>query len=171
MMKLAGAALIMIACTWIGIEIARHLSKRPQQLRHFRSALQSLEAEIMFAHTPLEEAAIRLSKQLPQPINLFFRRFAENLRTSSTNVKDAWDESLHSIDHLLALKNTELEILEQFGETLGKHDRYQQQKQILLTLSHLEREEKEALQVQSKYEKMVKSLGFLAGLLLIVLLV
>ena len=72
---------------------------------------------------------------------------------------------------MLALKNTELEILEQFGETLGKHDRYQQQKQILLTLSHLEREEKEALQVQSKYEKMVKSLGFLAGLLLIVLLV
>ena len=173
MIKLVGAVFIIIACTWIGMEFARHLNQRPKQLRYFRSSLQALEAEIMFAHTPLEEAAIRLSKQLPQPINLFYQKFAENLSNSNsnTNVKDSWDESLRCMDNVLALKKNELEILSQFGETLGKHDRYQQQKQILLTMSHLEREEEEAIQVQNQYEKMVKSLGFLSGLLLIILLV
>jgi len=71
---------------------------------------------------------------------------------------------------LTALKQGEFEIMKQFGETLGRHDRLSQQKHIMLTLTHLEREESEAIQSQMKYEKMVKSLGFLSGLLLIILL-
>ncbi|MGM9926217.1 MAG: stage III sporulation protein SpoIIIAB [Bacillus sp. (in: firmicutes)] len=171
MVKLIGAACILIACTWIGFEFARHLSKRPKHLRLFRSSLQALEAEIMFGHTPLQEAAVRLSKSLPEPINRFFAAFAKELRQQDTNVKTAWDNSLSAFRKVLALKQNEMEILMQFGETLGRHDRYQQQKQIILTMTHLEREETEALQVQSKYEKMMKSLGFLSGLLLIILLV
>ena len=47
----------------------------------------------------------------------------------------------------------------QFGENLGKHDRLTQQKQIMLALTHLEREEEGARDKQKGYEKMVKSLG------------
>ena len=68
------------------------------------------------------------------------------------------------------LEEKELEILFQFGETLGKHDRDTQQKQIQLTLTHLEREELMALDKQSKHDKMVKSLGFFSGLLIAILL-
>ena len=32
--------------------------------------------------------------------------------------------------------------MKQFGETLGRHDRVSQQKQIMLTFTHLEREER-----------------------------
>ena len=69
-----------------------------------------------------------------------------------------------------SFKKHEFEIMKQFGETLGRHDRFSQQKHILLTLTHLEREETEASDKQAKYEKMVKSVGFLSGLLLIILL-
>ena len=85
-------------------------------------------------------------------------------------MKEAWDESLKEIWESLALKQGEYEILSQFGEMLGKSDKYHQQKQIMLTLAHLEREESEAIDLQGKYEKMMKSLGFLSGLLLIILL-
>ena len=61
--------------------------------------------------------------------------------------------------------------MKQFGETLGRHDRISQQKQIMLTLTHLEREEADARDKQKKYEKMVKSLGFFSGLLLIILFI
>ena len=53
MFKLIGAILIIVATTWTGFEAARHLSERPKQLRQLKSALQSLEAEIMYGHTPL----------------------------------------------------------------------------------------------------------------------
>lgn len=62
-------------------------------------------------------------------------------------------------------------MLKQFGSTLGQHDRDHQQKQIHLALTHLEREEGEAKDAQQRYEKMIKSLGFLGGLLLALLLI
>jgi stage III sporulation protein AB len=170
MMKIIGAIFIIIATTWTGFEASRHLSERPRQLRLLKSALQSLEAEIMYGHTPLHEAARRLSTQLARPISWFFELFAKKLTETDTTVKEAWEESLQEIWKLTAFKQSEYEIMKQFGETLGRHDRLSQQKHIMLTLSHLEREELEARDKQAKYEKMVKSLGFLSGLLLIILL-
>ena len=79
MIKLVGAAIIMIATTWTGFEAARKISARPRQLRQLKVALQSLEAEIMYAHTPLKEAAQKLQKQLPRPLNHLFAIFAEQL--------------------------------------------------------------------------------------------
>jgi stage III sporulation protein AB len=78
-------------------------------------------------------------------------------------LKEVWKQT--------AFKQGEFEIMKQFGETLGRHDRFSQQKHIMLTLSHLEREEADAVENQAKYEKMVKSLGFFSGLLLIILLI
>lgn len=170
MIKIIGAAIIMLATTWAGFEASRKISARPRQLRQLKVALQSLEAEIMYTHTPLKEAAQKLQKQLPKPLNQLFAAFAIQLDLGETTVKEAWDESLKQVWGFLALKQGEYEILSQFGEMLGKSDKYHQQKQILLTLAHLEREESEAIDLQGKYEKMMKSLGFLSGLLLIILL-
>ncbi|RFU65661.1 stage III sporulation protein SpoIIIAB [Peribacillus glennii] len=170
MLKLIGAAIIILATTWAGFEASRHLSQRPRQLRQLKVALQSLEAEIMYGHTPLADAASRLSKQMPKPLSWFFESFSSKLTSGETTVKIAWDESLKEVWKWLALKQGEFEILSQFGETLGRHDRYHQQKQIMLTMAHLEREENDALDRQGKYEKMVRSLGFLSGLLLIIML-
>ena len=118
----------------------------------------------------MHEAARRLSQQLPSPINGFFNKFGNKLNSSETTVRDAWEESLKEIWGKTALKKGEFEIMKQFGETLGRHDRVSQQKQIMLTLTHLEREENEARDRQIRYEKMVKNIGFLTGLLLIILL-
>ena len=171
MLKLAGALFILAATTWTGFELSRNFSERPKQLRQLKAALQSLEAEIMFGHTPLHEASRRLAAQLPGPLSGLFEKFGARLAMTETTVKDAWDDSLEEIWKLTALKKEELEIMRQFGETLGRHDRLSQQKQIQLTLSHLEREEAEARDRQGKYEKMLKSLGFLSGLLVIIVLI
>ncbi len=69
-----------------------------------------------------------------------------------------------------ALLQSEREVMSQFGATLGQQDQEQQRKQIKLTLAHLEREEGEARDKQQRYERMVKSLGFLSGLLIIVMM-
>ncbi|MGG0716534.1 stage III sporulation protein SpoIIIAB [Robertmurraya massiliosenegalensis] len=171
MMKMIGAIVIIVATTWTGFEASRHLNERPRQLRLLKSALQSLEAEIMYGHTPLHEASRRIAAQMNKPLSFFFETFAKKLTNTETTVRDAWEESLKEIWKLTALKQGEFEIMKQFGETLGRHDRASQQKQIQLTLTHLEREELDAYDRQAKYEKMVKSLGFLSGLLLVILLI
>ena len=75
----------------------------------------------------------------------------------------------HYIQHS-ALKKKEQESLLQFGHTLGKYNRIEQEKQIHLTLNHLEREEAEARVDQAKYEKMWRNLGFLLGIFIVLLL-
>lgn len=171
MIKLIGAIFIITATTWTGFEASRHLSERPKQLRLLKSALQSLEAEIMYGHTPLQDAAMRLADQISKPLSRFFAEFARKLTDTETTVREAWETSLKDVWKQTALKQREFEIMKQFGETLGRHDRLSQQKQIMLTLTHLESEEADARDKQMKYEKMVKSLGFLAGLLLIILFI
>jgi stage III sporulation protein AB len=170
MIKLIGAICIIVATTWIGFEMSRRFSDRPRQLRALRSALQSLEAEIMYGHTPLHEASRRLAAQLAKPLSTFFEIFAKKLTDTETTVNVAWETSLKEVWKSTAFKQGEFEIMKQFGETLGRHDRNSQQKHIMLTLTHLERQEEDAIQSQATYEKMVKSLGFFSGLLLIILL-
>lgn len=52
MIKIIGAILILASTSWGGMEFSKLLSQRPKQIRALKSALQSLEAEIMYGHTP-----------------------------------------------------------------------------------------------------------------------
>ncbi|MCR2820362.1 stage III sporulation protein SpoIIIAB [Lederbergia panacisoli] len=170
MIKIIGAIFIIGATSWAGFEFSKQLSERPKNLRLFRHSLETLEAEIMYGHTPLGEAANNISAQIPEPIATHYRTFSEKLMQEDAVVKTVWEESLSEIWESTSLKQSEFEILLQFGENLGRHDRDLQQKQILLTLTNLEREEENAREKQKKYEKMVKSLGVLTGMLIIILL-
>jgi stage III sporulation protein AB len=170
MIKILGAIFILLSTSWAGFEVSKYLTERPRQLRMLKVALQSLEAEITYSHTPLHEASRKISKQLQKPVSWFFENFSKKLTEQEISVKKAWEDSLEEVWKLTAFKSGEYEILKQFGENLGKHDLVTQQKHIHLALKHLEREETEAVERQRKYEKMTKSLGFLSGLLLIILL-
>ena len=170
MMNMIGALCILIATSWMGFEFSKSYSERTKQLRILKSALQSLEAEIMFGHAPLHEAARRIAKQIDKPISLLFERFSNNLLQGETTARESWEKSIRSVWKQTYLKKSEMEVLLQFGKTLGKHDLIQQQKQIQLALTHLEREEAEAWDKQASYGKMMRNLGFLAGLFIIILL-
>ncbi|KRG11606.1 stage III sporulation protein SpoIIIAB [Lederbergia galactosidilytica] len=170
MFKLIGSLLILGATTIIGFEIARGLSERPKQLQLFAASLETLETEIMYGHTPLGEACIKISKQLPNPISAHYVRFSNFLQKEEITVYKAWEAALKETWKQTALKQNEFEILQQFGANLGRHDRESQQKQIILTLNHLSREEKEAREKQKIYEKMSRNLGVLIGVLIILLL-
>lgn len=170
MIRWMGALLIVAATTWVGFAWAKHYSERPRQLRQLKVALQALEAEIMYGLTPLDEACQHLADQFSEPLHDFFYQFSKYLQKGAISASEAWEASLDEIWEQTSLRSGEREVLKQFGITLGQHDRDHQQKQIRLALTHLEREEVEAKDAQQRYEKMIKSLGFLSGLLLVILL-
>ncbi|MBM7569696.1 stage III sporulation protein SpoIIIAB [Aquibacillus albus] len=170
-MKWIGALLLLSATTWVGFEIAKKLNDRPKQIRQLKNAFQILEAEILYSQSPVTEACLSVSKQLPHPISWFFKSVSDDLTKKSETLFTIWVNNLNHIWPFVALGSNEKEILRQFGRTLGQHDFTQQQKHIQLALSHLERELQDAQDHQYRYSKMVKSLGFLTGLLLVLLLI
>ncbi|MFC4617958.1 stage III sporulation protein SpoIIIAB [Camelliibacillus cellulosilyticus] len=169
-MKMIGALLILLASTAIGRLYAMRYRDRPRELRQLRTALVSLETEIAYGLAPIGDAARRLAEQLPDPGKAFFTLFSDRLSQSDAPLSEVWRKTLDDIWPTTALKKTEKGIMAQFGATLGLSDRENQQKQIQLALAHLEREEIEAREAQKQYEKLFNSLGFLAGLLLAILL-
>ncbi len=169
-MKWLGAVFIVLAATWIGFESAKKFSERPRQLRQLKVILRTMEAEIMYAHTPLKKLSKQLAKTVQKPFQFLFEQFVKKLESQNISVSEAWNESLESVWKQTSLKSGELEVMKRFGDTLGQYDKQMQQQQIILALTHLEREEQEATEQQQKYEKLVKSVGFLTGLLLVILL-
>lgn len=171
-MKWIGALILLAATTWGGFEFAQRLNNRPKQIRQLKNALQVLEAEILYGQAPVVEACEKVAKQVPVPLSWFFKEFSEKLhQQTSLTLQEVWDECIHLYWPMSALGEGEKEIMRQFGQTLGQHDFSGQQKHIRLALSHLERELEEAQEQQQRYSKMVKSLGFLSGLLIVLLFI
>lgn len=170
-MKWIGALLIIFSTTWLGFYFAGRLSERTKELRSWKLALQSLEAEVMYSQLPLQEASRRIANQLNGQIQIFLLSFANQLETSALSAKEAWKNSLQEYANKVSIKDSDIQVLLQFGETIGMHDKFSQQKQIILALKHLEREEQEAIDSQASYERMSKMLGILSGILIVILLI
>lgn len=170
-MKWIGALLLLGATTWIGFEIALQLNNRPKEIRQLKSALQIVEAEMVYSQSPLEEAFRVVAKQIPQPVSSFFEAVSQDLQTQAVDLPASWDKRLGLFFTNVSLGDYEKEIMHQFGQTLGQHDIKQQTKHIQLAFTHLERALEEAQDNQQRYGKMVKSLGFLAGLFILLLLI
>ncbi|RLL48107.1 stage III sporulation protein SpoAB [Oceanobacillus piezotolerans] len=170
-MKWIGALLFISMTTWMGFEWSNRLMNRPKHIRQLKNALQILEAEMIYSQLPLKDVFFSISKQIPEPSKSFFKELGESIQEQPHHFYSFWTSSVDNLIVRSSLGSNEKEILYQFGRTIGQHDYYQQQKQIHLTLSHLERELEEARDNQFKYSKMAKSLGILAGLFVVLLLI
>lgn len=170
-MKWIGALLFISITTWAGFEWSHKLSKRPAQIRQLKNALKILEAEMLYSQLPLRAAFHSISEQISQPTKSFFHGLATNMKASDVDLLLLWDKQVNLFINSSSLGKNEEEILIQFGRTLGQHDFNQQQKHIQLTAAHLERELEEARDNQLRYGNMTKSLGFLCGLFIVLLLI
>jgi len=165
-----GAAFIVLASAYIGMELAKRLERRTTLLRHVKVALETIDTEVAFAMIPLAQALDQVSKQLPSPVSDFFYGVAKKLTEEDISALDAWEEVLNSWKINIDLEEKDIEILRQFGQTLGKQDIHGQRKQIQLTQSYLNNMESVAQEAQKKYQSMYRSLGLLGGLLLVIML-
>lgn len=171
MLKLLGAALIVLAGTLAGFKRAAQYADRPRHIRGLIAALQRLETEILYGFTPLPEALRRIGQQAKEPLRAFFLTAAEEMSPPlDRSAEQAFQRAMELHFTAASLKGTEQEILRQLSCTLGTSDRPNQSTHILLALQQLKQEETAAREDQGKYEKMSKSLGLLLGALIVILI-
>jgi stage III sporulation protein AB len=171
MLKLIGAALIILAGTLSGMHLGNYLAYRPLQIRQLRTGLTLLETEIIYSSRPLSEALTSIARRLAGEGARLFARAAELLEAEPEwPASECWRRAVQQIWPSTALKDPEKDILLQLGSILGQSDREDQRKHINLALANLEHEEASARDNQKRYEKMCRSLGVLSGILLVILL-
>ncbi|SHN12351.1 stage III sporulation protein SpoIIIAB [Gracilibacillus kekensis] len=169
-MKWIASVVLIIALTWIGHEYAKNLAYRPRLIRLFKNALQILEAEIVYSHATVKEALLSVSKQIPEPISSLFKQMALDIKQNKEELFPIWEKHVETFYQKHSIQIDDREILHQFGRTLGQHDIFQQQKYVRLTITHLERNLTEAEEKNHRYGKMSRSIGFLTGMLIVLLL-
>jgi len=170
-MKWIGALLLIGTATLAGFEWSNRLTKRPKHIRQLKSALQILEAEIVYSQTALYDAFLSVSRKIPNPIQTFFAFLGQEMQRDTVDFFTLWEIQVNDLIKRSSMNENEQEILLQFGRTLGQHDIQQQQKHIQLTIVHLDRVLEEAIDHDRKYGKMAKSLGILSGVFIVLLLI
>lgn len=172
-MKWIGALLFISMTTWIGFHYSKQLHDRPKHIRYLKSTLQILEAEMTYSKHPLQEVFLILAIQSPSPIQSIFSALHKRMENNHDNedFNTIWTEEIEGIRYKTALGKNEQDILMQFGKTLGQHDLLQQQKSIILTQTHLQRELEVAQEQAITYGKMARSLGVLSGVFIVLLLI
>ncbi len=172
MIKLLGAALILFAGTMIGFQQAAKFAERPRQIRQLTHALQRLETEISYGHTPLPEALERTAEVSKEPISLILRAASESVWSNEQlSFSESWEQAIRSHWANTAMRSSEQAVLLRLGSTLGISDKEDQIKHLRLAFDQLRAEEDAAREDQGRYEKMWKSLGALIAVLVVILMV
>lgn len=168
-MKLIGILLVIGTTTFIGFQRGNQFTKRVRELRQIILSLQMIETEMSYSQLTLKTIFHNVSEKLEYPISQFYKNMAAEMQLTITSFITIWENELDLIAHNISLKNTDVNIMKQFGRTLGSHTFTQQQKHIKLTIKHLEKQQEEATEQNNKYGNMTKTLGFLIGLVIVIL--
>lgn len=171
MLKLVGAIIVVLACGMIGFSIARNYIRRPQQLKVIQAALQMLETHIIYSAAPLPEALHMISQRSDPKIGPIFRKTGELIgREEGYSASEAWHAALEEYFPETSLNNDDLTVLKNFGASLGISDREDQEKHIRLAGEQIKMELAKAEEAAVKGSKLWRYLGFLGGLLIVLII-
>lgn len=170
-MKWIGALLLIGATTIAGFYMSLKFTERPKQIRLLIHSLQMIEAEMTYSQLPLYKLFYIVSEKTNDPLKSFFKNLAEELEGQVNNFYALWNREVNTLINHSSLKKSEADILNQFGKNLGQYNITEQQKQIHLTMTHLNRELEEAIEERDTYEKLTKSIGFLTGLFIVIVFI
>jgi stage III sporulation protein AB len=170
-LKLLGAAMVVAASGLCGIVMAGGYSRRPKELRYLRTALQMLETEVVYGATHLAEAMKQVGSRCDDAVGPLFCQTAGELSAlTGVTAAEAWEKSLHNYYPGSALKPQDLLILRNLGASLGISDRDDQIKHLHLAMEQIKAETVAAEEEAARNVKLWSYLGFLGGLLLVLVL-
>ncbi|MDF2597138.1 MAG: stage sporulation protein SpoAB [Clostridia bacterium] len=171
-LKVIGGIMILSACGVSGIAAANKYSLRPKDIRRFRASIQMLETEIIYGCTPLPHAFNNISAKVEGPLKNFYSMISDELNGGcSYNLDTTWSKGVNKLVGETFLKSADKDLIAGFGKVLGSSDREDQKKHFELFYIQLKQHEEVAEEERRKNEKMYKTLGFLSGLVIFILLV
>ncbi len=155
----------------LGILFSNRLSLRHRELKSMRSFMQMLETEIIYGATPLPVALYNISNKSEGLLSRFFAAVSKSLTDRSFyTVKDAWIYSTEEVLMESSLQRADIELIKSFGNILGCSDREDQKKHFELFYLQLKHQEDAAQEEIKRSAKMYRSLGFLLGIAVFVVL-
>jgi stage III sporulation protein AB len=172
-LKWIGGICVFLGCSLLGWYRAYQLQRRVVWIQMALHGLQRLETEIVYAGTPLVQAIHKIaelenSSKIPKT---FFACLSLHLKNELSDFRNVWQMSVQAQQHSSAAARPELDVMSQLGFTLGSSDRDDQIKHLKLTYHQLQSALQTATEDQTKYQSMWRTVGMLAGALLVIVMI
>lgn len=158
---------IFCGSSLIGIMIANKYKNRTNGLCEMKKGLNYFKSKIEYTYEPLKDIFLDISNNINFEIGNIFKVAATKME--SLSAEDAWEYSVNISEN--CLKKSDKEIIKEFGKTLGQTDIQGQLNKTKLTLEFIDKQIEEARGEQIKNEKLYQTLGVIAGMGLVIILI
>lgn len=153
--------------TGIGFLISKSYQNRVLELKEFKNILNIIKTKIKFTYEPLAEIFKQISKDNDTEIEKIFGKMANQL--SDCQAKEVWENCIQEAD--INIKQSDKDILKKLGKLLGQTDVEGQINEIEVTEGFLNMQIEEAEEEKKKNQKIYKTLGIVAGLVFVIILI
>lgn len=153
--------------TAIGFLISKSYQNRVVELKEFKNILNIMKTKIKFTYEPLAEIFKQIAKDNDTEIEKIFGQMANQL--SYYQVKEVWENCIQDAD--ISIKQEDKDILKKLGKLLGQTDVDGQISEIEVTENFLDMQIENAEEEKKKNQKIYKTLGVVAGLVFVIILV
>lgn len=171
-LKSAGIVMVIASSGVWGLLGARKLKERVEELKNLRLALNFLEKEITYMHTPLSSALRKTAYFCEPPLSCFFLACLEKLdKKAGVTAAEAWMSGLKELRKISNLKEEDIELLKTASMQIGMSDTYEQRKFFSLLQEELKIMEEKAVKEAERSGKLWSYGGFIFGALLVLLFI
>lgn len=172
LLKTLGGICVISACGVGGLKGSRGLEKRRKQLKDLRMAINFLEKEITYMHTPLSLALARTAYYTEPPIAFLFEESSRYLKEKQGfTAGEAWLKGIFFMRQHADLKKQDIELLNTAAHQLGMSNASEQKNYFALLQEELKILEENALYDVEKGRKLWSYGGFVLGFTVVLLLI
>lgn len=165
MLKLLGMVLLFLGSAGTGLLLSKGLSRRTELILLIQKLLLALANDLSYQKTPTVQLLRDLSQDESYEKLGFLGEF-RGLTVQTAPISRLWDDALQK---QVGLQKEELELLRETGRILGASDSESQVNALCLQQKKLDLILAEAMQKQQTQGKLFRSMGVLAGFLLMIL--
>ncbi len=170
MIKLIGFLIIMVSATKIGFDFSAKYISRTKELKAFIFVLEKLKGEIKFSGNTIPEALERVSGIRVLTVENMVSYICNKVKTEGCSLDFAFKMYVEDYN-ALSLSKEDIDVLTNFFSLLGTGDVDDEIKNINSVSKTINLLLQEALEKETKYVKLYRTCGVLAGCLISIMLV
>lgn len=173
MLKIFGIMLVILSTSGIGIKLSDNLKYRIEELEELKKFMIMLRGEIMYNVASVSEGMKRIKSRLRTPYTHLIDKVLDELSEhNGKSFSEIWKLGVAVFEETNnSLTKSDVDRLRGFGDDFGSPHKEIQLKSFDMYIDELEITINDARKKNSDNSKMYKSLGVLAGIVIVILIV
>ncbi|MEG1436053.1 MAG: stage III sporulation protein AB [Oscillospiraceae bacterium] len=159
----------MIFCTATGRYLSQRLYQRTKLLEQSISMIYTIKTNMEYCNTPVAEMLEKLSSTNGVEKLGFIKNCRERCK-EGVEFPVAWDKSIKNSTYINSLQKGDIELLLEFGKSLGTTDLNGQLNICNFYTNQLSQKQNEARERFKSYGKVYSSMGLLLGTAIAIIL-